>query len=289
MNNIIKEDIKQIVDVIDNAEALVLGAGSGLSSAAGFKYEGMFFEDNFSDFIEEYGFSDMYSAGFYPFETLEEYWGYWSRHIYLNRYKYKDNELYKNLIDFIKDKNYFVITTNVDHQFQLSGVDKNRLFYTQGDYGLFQCSVPCHNKTYDNEDIIAEMVEKQKDRKIPSNLVPYCPKCNKPMTTNLRINDTFVEDEGWHRAHENYKNFLDINKYKKIVFLELGVGFNTPGIIKYPFENMISKYENAVLIRINQEKSPYFFDIKDKIIFVKGDLKETLNDIFKYKNKKEQL
>lgn len=172
MNDVIQKDIKRIVDVINSFDVLIIGAGAGLSLAAGFEYEGKFFEETFKDFIHEYGFKDMYSAGFYPFETLEEYWGYWSRYIYLNRYKNKANELYKNLFEYVKDKNYFVITTNVDHQFQLAGFDKKRLFYTQGDYGLFQCSGSCHNKTYDNEDIIMEMIEKQKNRKIPSELIP---------------------------------------------------------------------------------------------------------------------
>lgn len=177
----------------------------------------------------------MYSGGFYPYDTIEEHWAYWSRYIYINRYQDAPIPVYENLYHIVKDRNYFVITTNVDHCFQKAGFDKSRLFYTQGDYGLFQCSVPCHNKTYDNEEIIRRMVAEQKDMKIPSELVPHCPVCGKPMTMNLRSDNTFVEDDGWRAAKRRYDTFLAENERKHILFVELGVGMNTPGIIKYPF------------------------------------------------------
>ena len=249
------ERINSIKTALDNSEAVVVGAGSGLSSAAGLTYDGDRFFRYFSDFYEKYGITDMYSDGFYPFKTLEERWACWSRHIYYNRYVDAPKPVYDMLFKLVKGKNYFVITTNVDHCFQRAGFDKRRLFYTQGDYGLFQCSVPCHDKTYDNEEIVRTMVKEQKNMKIPSELIPYCPVCGKPMTVNLRCDDTFVEDEGFRKAFENYEKFLSDNEGKKILFLELGVGYNTPGIIKYPFMNMTAKNKKAVYICVNSGDS----------------------------------
>ena len=208
-------------------------------------HSGERFFKHFSDFAEKYGITDMYSGGFYPFPDKETFWAWWSRHIYFNRYIKAPNPVYDYLINLVKDKNYFVLTTNVDHQFQLAGFDKERLFYTQGDYGLFQCSVPCHNKTYDNYDTVVSMIEQQEDIKVPTELIPRCPVCGKPMTMNLRSDDKFVEDEGWHKAAERYSSFIAENKDKSIVYLELGVGGNTPVIIKYPFWQLTAQNKNA--------------------------------------------
>lgn len=229
------DKIQHFSQLLQDADAVIIGAGAGLSTSAGFTYAGKRFEDHFSDFIRKYGFKDMYSGGFYPFESLEEHWAYWSRYIYVNRYMDCDNGTYKSLFDLVKNKDYFVLTTNVDHQFQKAGFDKHRLFYTQGDFRLFQCSEPCHNSTYDNEKIIREMVTQQKNMKIPTELIPHCPVCGKPMTMNLRADDTFVQDEGWYLASERYSDFLRRHEGMKVLFLELGVGMNTPVIIKYPF------------------------------------------------------
>ena len=236
---------------IETADAIVIGAGAGLSTAAGFTYSGERFENYFSDFIEKYNFRDMYSGGFYPFESLEEHWAYWSRYVYINRYMDVDNGVYKGLFEFVKDKDYFVLTTNVDHQFQKAEFDKHRLFYTQGDYGLFQCSEPCCQKTYDNEDIIRKMYAEQENMLIPTELVPRCPKCGRPMTMNLRADETFVQDEGWYRAAERYEEFLRRHENLHILFLELGVGYNTPAIIKYPFWQMTAKTPKAVYACLN--------------------------------------
>ena len=211
---------------IETADAIVIGAGAGLSTAAGFTYSGERFEKYFSDFIEKYNFRDMYSGGFYPFETLEEHWAYWSRYVYINRYMDVDNGVYKGLFELVKDKDYFVLTTNVDHQFQKAEFDKHRLFYTQGDYGLFQCSEPCCQKAYDNEDIIRKMYAEQENMLIPIELVPRCPKCGRPMPMNLRADETFVQDEEWYRAAERYEEFLRRHENLHILFLELGVGYN---------------------------------------------------------------
>ena len=203
--------IVRIKNEISNADAIIIGAGAGLSASAGFTYSGERFEKYFSDFAAKYGITDMYSGGFYPFPSLEEFWAWWSRHILINRYEKAPKPVYDDLYRLIKNRNYFVLTTNVDHQFQKAGFDKQRLFYTQGDYGLFQCTKPCHDKTYDNEDMVLKMATEQKDMKIPSTLVPHCPVCGVPMTMNLRSDDAFVEDEGWHKAAKRYNEFLETN------------------------------------------------------------------------------
>lgn len=234
--------ITELKKLIDESDAIVIGAGAGLSTAAGFEYGGQTFLNNFQYMKALYGYNDMYSAGFHKFSSLEEKWGYWSKMIYLNRYKFPSKQLYVDLLSLIKNKNYFVITTNVDHQFQLAGFDKKRLFYMQGDYGLFQCSRACHNRTYDNREIIMKMLKEQKNHLIPSSLIPRCPICGSPMETNLRKDEYFVEDEGWHNAYQNYQKFISENKNKKVLYLELGVGYSTPTWIKYPF--ILNTYKN---------------------------------------------
>ena len=221
----------------------------------------------------------MYSGGFYPYDSSEEYWSWWSRHILINRYDCPVGEVYKNLLSLIEGKDYFVLTTNVDHQFQRAGFDKNRLFYTQGDYGLFQCSTPCCKETVDNEAIIKQMVAEQKDIRIPSALIPHCPHCGAPLTVNLRSDDKFVEDDGWHKAAERYENFLRTRSGLKILFLELGVGFNTPVIIKYPFWQMTAKNANAVYACINKGQAFCPQEIDRKSICIDADIAEVLEKL----------
>ncbi len=269
--------MKQLEEKINTADAILIGAGAGMSASAGYTYSGERFEHNFSDFIKKYGFKDMYTAGFYPYETLEEHWAYWSRYIYINRYVQKSNKLYKNLLELVKNRDYFVLTTNVDHCFQNTGFDKQRLFYTQGDYGLWQCSRPCHLKTYDNEAAVKRMVEEQKNMRIPSELIPYCPVCGAPMTMNLRIDQTFVEDNGWHKAASRYQDFLRQHKGQSILYLELGVGGNTPGIIKYPFWKMTYQNPKAVYVCINLSEAYIPTEIKKQSINIVGDIKEVLS------------
>lgn len=272
-------EIDRLKNELKTAEAVVIGAGAGLSTAAGFIYNGERFEKHFSDFAEKYGFSDMYSGGFFPFETPEEFWAYWSRYIYINRYTDVDNGTYKRLFELIKGKDYFVITTNVDHQFQKAGFDKSRLFYTQGDYGLFQCSEPCHDKTYDNEKIISEMIKLQENMKIPGELIPKCPKCGKPMTMNLRSDDKFVEDDGWHAAAKRYEDFLQTNSGRLVLFLELGVGYNTPVIIKYPFWKMTAQNKNAVYACLNFGEAFAPDEIAGRSICINADIQGVLTEI----------
>ena len=245
--------IDRLKQVLRTADAVLIGAGAGLSASAGLTYGGERFERYFGDFHQRYGITDMYSGGFYPYDTLEEYWAWWSRHIFYNRYAEAPVPVYQVLLSLVKNKDYFVLTTNVDHQFQKAGFDKQRLFYTQGDYGLWQCSKACHNKTYDNESSVRRMVEQQQDMKIPSELIPHCPVCGAPMIMNLRCDDTFVQDEGWYAAAERYSDFVKQHRSGKILYLELGVGNNTPAIIKYPFWRMTLQNPNAIYASINLE------------------------------------
>lgn len=268
----ISDNIEKLKEKIRTADAVVIGAGAGLSTSAGFTYSGERFEKYFSDFRQKYGFEDMYSGGFYPYQTLEEYWAYWSRYIFVNRYQDAPKPIYEELLKLVADKDYFVITTNVDHCFQKAGFDKKRLFYTQGDYGLFQCSEPCCRETFDNEAIVLEMLNRQKDMKIPTELLPVCPHCGKPLTMNLRSDDKFVEDEGWHRAAERYENFLRTRAGGKILFLELGVGYNTPVIIKYPFWQMTAKKPNATYACINNGQTICPPEIRHKSICINDDI-----------------
>ena len=233
------------------ADAVVVGAGAGLSTAAGYTYSGPRFSRLFGDFAARYGFSDMYSGGFYPYDTLEEHWAFWSRYVMCNRYDPIPGRVYQQLLDLLRNRDYFVLTTNVDHCFQRAGFDKQRLFYTQGDYGLFQCSRPCCQETWDNENAIRAMVDQQSDLRIPGELVPHCPHCGAPATMNLRSDGTFVEDEGWHKAAARYSEFLRRHEGMHTLYLEIGVGGNTPGIIKYPFWQMTAANPRATYACVN--------------------------------------
>lgn len=287
--------IARLRRALDEADAVVIGAGAGLSTAAGFTYNGERFERYFSDFAEKYGFHDMYSGGFYSFPSQEEFWAYWSRYIFINRYQNAPKSVHEVLLELVRDKDYFVITTNVDHCFQKAGFDKKRLFYTQGDYGLFQCSEPCCQETFDNEKTVRAMVEAQgfavadgvltpptdgtPTMTVPSELLPGCPHCGRPMTMNLRCDNKFAEDEGWHAAAERYENFLRTRDGQKILFLELSVGYNTPVIIKYPFWQMTAKNPNATYACINQEQAFAPEEIASRAIVVNDDIGKILRAI----------
>lgn len=273
------DNIYKLKNAFLQADAIIIGAGAGLSTAAGFTYDGKRFMKYFSDFHEKYGIANMYAGGFYPFDSLEEYWAYWSRYIYINRYQEPLKPVYQKLYQLVKNKDHFVLTTNVDHCFQKAGFDKQRLFYTQGDYGLFQCSKACQPITYDNEKEILNMVSKQKEMKIPTQAIPYCPHCGALMTMNLRIDDTFVEDKGWYQAAKCYHEFLKSHKKQHILFLELGVGNNTPGIIKYPFWNMTLKNKHALYACINVQDTYYPKEIKKQTICIQEDIYKVIKDL----------
>ena len=272
-----KKAVARLADALRDADAVVIGGGAGLSTSAGFAYSGERFERWFHDFGEKYGFTDMYSGGFYPFPAEEEFWAYWSRYIHINRYMDAPKPVYETLLELVKDKDYFVLTTNVDHCFQKAGFDKKRLFYTQGDYGLFQCSEPCRQETWDNAEIIREMMEKQSNMRIPSELIPRCPNCGKPVAMNLRSDDSFAEDEGWHIAAGRYQEFLRRHENCAVLFWELGVGYNTPAIIKYPFWRMTYENPKAVYACVNYGEAIAPKEIADRSICIDGDIGAVLD------------
>ena len=273
------QKIERLKAEIQGADAILIGAGAGLSSSAGLTYSGERFLKYFSDFHEKYGITDIYSGGFYPFSSLEEYWAWWSRHIYYNRYDLTPGKPYTDLLALVRDRNYFVLTTNVDHQFQLAGFDQARLFYTQGDYGLWQCSKPCHQATYDNEAAVRRMIAEQADMRVPSELIPRCPRCGRPMTMNLRCDDTFVQDEGWYAAARRYEDFLRQHRNGRILLLELGVGGNTPGIIKVPFLRLAAQNPRATYACLNLGEAFTISGLEDQSILFDADIGKVLSDL----------
>ena len=273
------EQIEQVRQALHEADAVVIGAGSGLSTSAGLTYSGPRFQEHFGDFIQKYKIQDMYSGGFYPFDSLEEHWAWWSRHILINRYEKAPKLVYDELLKLVHEQDYFVLTTNVDHQFQLAGFDKKRLFYTQGDYGLWQCSEPCCQKTWDNEETVRRMVAEQRDMRVLTELVPHCPVCGRPMTMNLRCDSTFVQDEGWYAAAGRYQDFLRRHERMRMVYLELGVGGNTPVIIKYPFWKMTYQNSNAFYVCINLSESCCPKEIQTKAVCINRDVGTVLHEL----------
>lgn len=273
------QQIERLKLALDTADAVLIGAGAGLSTSAGLTYSGERFERYFSDFHRKYGITDMYSGGFYPYQTLEEYWAWWSRHILYNRYFDAPLPVYTRLLSLVKEKDYFVLTTNVDHQFQRAGFDKKKLFYTQGDYGLWQCSKACHDKTYDNEDTVRRMIETQRAMKIPSDLVPRCAVCGAPMTMNLRCDDSFVQDEGWYAAQSRYSDFVRRHKHGKVLYLELGVGNNTPVIIKYPFWKCSLENPDATYACVNYGQAYAPREIAERSICLNADIGLILSEL----------
>lgn len=291
-------EIERLCQALSQADSVIIGAGAGLSASAGFVYTGNRFDKYFSDFAVKYGFHDMYAGGFHPYKTQEENWAYWSRYIYINRYMDPPKPVYDMLCELVKSKEYFVLTTNVDHCFQKAGFAKERLFYTQGDYGLFQCSRPCGIDTYDNYDAIRAMVLSQGFRltetkellfpensapamTVPSGLIPACPKCGAPMTMNLRADNTFAEDEGWLLAAERYSKFIKAHRDGHVLFLELGVGYNTPGIIKYPFWQMTASNPLATYACLNYGQAFCPDEIKGQAICLDGDIGTMLEQALK--------
>ena len=278
-NNELTEKIEKLKQEIKNSDYILIGAGAGLSTSAGFLYDGKRFEDNFKDYIKKYGFTDMYSAGFYNFPTLEEYWAYFSLYVYINRFDIEENETYLNLYNIVKDKNYFVITTNVDGRFIDSKFDKDKIFAVQGDFALFQCSKPCRQETFYNEKYIREMIKYKKEMKIPTELIPKCPYCGRNMSMNLRADDTFVQDKNWDEQKARYEKFLKMSDNSKILFLELGVGFNTPSIIKYNFWRMTLNNKKSVYASINLGECYCASDIEESSICIDYDISEILKKL----------
>ena len=279
-----KEQIREAVRLLSEAEAVVIGAGAGLSSAAGLTYGGKRFTDNFGEFIKKYGsmyMRDMYSSGFYPFPTEEAKWGYWAKHVYLNRIEPGALPLYQSVYELVKGKPYFVLTTNVDHQFWKSGFSDENIFATQGDYGKIQCKKGCHPKTYDAVDMFTQMYQAEKDCLIPSYMVPRCPVCGGEMAMHLRSDQYFIEDEHWEEAAGHYASFLEEHRKNGVVLLELGVGFNTPTIIRFPFEQMVRRNENWSLIRLNLEEAFVPESFGKRAVGIGEDIAKSIYDITK--------
>ena len=276
---------EQLNKALETADAIVVGAGAGLSTSSGLHYSGPRFETHFEDFIEKYHFPDMYTAGFYPYPTPEEYWAYWSRHIYWNRYDRPVGEAYRLLLELVGGREYFVLTTNVDHCFQDAGFDEERIFATQGDYGLWQCSLPCCERTFGNEEAVRRMVELQRDMRIPTELVPKCPACGRPMAMHLRCDDRFVQDAAWYAAQARCTGFLSRHRTGRVVYLELGVGGNTPAIIKYPFWRFTRENPDAVYACINPEPWPLPVEIAPRALWIGADIRKTLEEIIKSRAK----
>lgn len=277
-----EDQIDRAAKNIRNTDCVIIGAGAGASTAAGIQYGGKRFTDNFEEFIkkyDEYYMTDMYAAGFYPYPSEEAKWGYWSKHALMNRFDPPALPLYTELYDIVKNKEYFVLTTNVDHQFYKAGFDKKRIFATQGDYGKIQCQKACHLKTYDAKDLFRKMDKARRDCLIPSELVPKCPVCGGNMAMNLRCDNYFVEDEAWHEAADRYAGFLEQHKDKKVVLLELGVGFNTPIIIRFPFEKMVRENSSYSLIRLNMDEAVVPESFGERAIGIGGDMAKAITDI----------
>ena len=268
--------LKKLKNALDAAEAVLVGAGAGLSTAAGYVYGGERFRRYFADFAAAYHLRDMYSAGFYPYPSEEEKWGFWSRNIYCNRYDQPPSRVHENLLRLLSGRDFFVLTTNVDHLFQNNGFPKDRLFYTQGDYGLWQCATPCHHKTYDNEKTVRRMIAEQKNRRVPTELLPRCPVCGGPMAMNLRADDSFVEDEGWHEAAARYRDWLARHQEGRVLYLELGVGMNTPGIIKYPFWHMATENPDAIFAPVNLGEAFVPKELEGRSIRIDDDIARVL-------------
>ena len=280
-----EEQIHRAAGWLKQADAILIGAGAGLSAAAGLTYTGRRFTDNFGEFIKRYGsdaMPDLYTAGFYPFATEEERWGYWSKHAALNRIEPEALPLYRELYELVGGKEHFVLTTNVDHQFWKAGFDDKKVFATQGDYGLIQCQKGCHKKTYDATELFLQMNRERKDCRIPSGLVPRCPVCGGPMAMNLRCDPYFVEDEHWNEAADRYEAFLNSMEQKRVVLLECGVGlFNTPVIIRFPFENMTASHPSWTLLRLNLNEAVVPADMEQRIIGIAMDLVRSIDDLKK--------
>ncbi len=282
----ISEKMKKLSEAIREADTIFIGAGSGLSTSAGYIYTGERFERHFSDFIIKYGFKDGYSASFFDFPTQEEFWAFWSRMIYYERYaSVPKAKVFEDLLTLVKDKEYFILTTNADHIFQRTGFDKKRLFYTQGDFGLWQCKKPCHQKTYDNKEIVIKMFQEQRDMKVPKELIPHCPKCGGVMYPNLRGGSWFVQDEGWYAASNRYANFVKNHQTGKVVYLDLGTGYNTPTIIKFPFMQMAYANKDATYVSINYGEAEIPLSLKKRGIGINNDIGIILRELVEINEK----
>ncbi|MGN0267042.1 MAG: SIR2 family NAD-dependent protein deacylase [Lachnospiraceae bacterium] len=276
-----ESEINKLKDQIRKADAVIVGAGSGLSTSAGYDFGGERLKKHFGDFVEKYGMTNMYTGCFANFASREERWAYWSRWAWINRYEPIPKDTHKKLLQLLAGKDYFVLTTNIDHTFQRSGFPKERLCYTQGDFGLFQCSKPCHTDTYDNKEVLQQMQAQEQNMRIPTELIPLCPRCGAEMDFNLFWDDTFVRDKGWHIAHNRYIYYLEQHQKGKILYLELGVGFNSPGVIKMPFWNMAAQNPDSVFASVNLTLPCYPLTLQKRSIVLQADIDRVISDLLR--------
>lgn len=278
--------LERVSAALAKTPAVLIGGGAGLSAAAGIDYSGDAFRRAFADYIARYGFSDLYSSGFYPFPTEAERWAYWARHVDYAAVKPPAMPLYVRLLELVRGKEYFVITTNVDAQFEKAGFAPERLFAVQGDYREMQCANACHRKVYSNLDAVQRILETTQDLTIPAGSVPRCPVCGGRMEMHLRIDEHFIEDEKWHRAARRYEEFLAGHAKGETVLLELGVGFNTPTIIRYPFEELAFFNRGALLVRLNRENIPLRLPIQSRTVTITEPMQAVVAQLLAAQQKK---
>lgn len=275
--------ISEAVSLLKQADYVLVGVGAGMSAAAGAKYGGKFFEENFGEFQQKYGkgdyMKDMYYAGFYPYPDEESYWGYWSKQALLGGIELDVTPLHKVVLDIISNKNIFVLSTNVDAQFTKAGLSEDKIFCTQGDYFHIQCAKGCHNKIYNAVDLFHQMDKARRDGKVPKYLVPKCPVCGGAMDMNLRKDEYFVQDKAWYEAEKRFSDYMSEAVDKNLVLLELGVGFNTPTIIRFPFEKLVREHKNISLIRLNLNEAIVPESFGKRAIGINADMAQSINDI----------
>lgn len=274
-----ESELERLSNALEEADAVIIGAGAGMSTSAGLSFGGKRYTENFGDFIEKYGITDMYSGCFHEFESREERWAFRSRIAWLNRFSEIPKDTLQKLLHLVEDKDYFVLTTNVDHSFIKAGFPKEKQCYTQGDFGLFRCSVPCHAETYDNEEIIRAMHEQERDMKVPTELIPHCPKCGAEMDFNLFWDETFVRDRGWHIAHDRYERYVRLHEAGRVICFELGVGYNSPGVIKFPFRQMTARNPRATYVSVNLDTPSFPESLESRSIIISEDIDRVLTDL----------
>lgn len=278
------DNIQKAADLIKNSDKILIGAGAGMSASGGISYA--------DEVLFKKWFPRYYSMGMRSLVDMQSifwnvdeknarsYWGYWANHIKHIRYDSPALKPYIDLFKLVKDKNYFVITTNVDGQFGKAGFAKKKIFEPQGEYALFQCDKPCKKEVFDNKEMINKMISNMDTNimKIREEDIPRCPYCKRLLKPNLRIDDSFVEEP--HLVNlDSYENFIHSSKKDSLVLIELGVGFDTPVIIRYPFQNIVYNYPNSSLIRINLDYADVPCEIENRSVSIKADIKKALNDI----------
>ena len=277
LNQTTTTEAEQLAALIQESDAIVVGIGAGMSAADGFLYIGERFEHAFPDFIEKYQLLDMLQASLYDFEDWEEYWAFQSRFVALN---YLDQPLgasYVYLRELLAQKPHHIITTNADNAFAIAGYDSNNVFHIQGEYALWQCSNHCHQQTYRDDAKIRQMIAEQTNMRIPSELIPRCPKCNAPFEINKRNEEKgMVEDADFHAQAKRYHAFLDAHSKGKVLYLEIGVGHTTPQFIKHPFQQRVAENPDALFVTLNHKHYRIPLAIRPQTVQFTGHIAELI-------------